>query len=1213
MRTINKLLTILFLTVILITNLQAQNEVIILLKQPPPNQLGIGDLWNLELNNTTDRDLKIYVKGTVTEENEGLIIEGKSKVFTVKAGKTNYKYKDFSNAEVKYNNSRYKEIITRTGNAPEGNYTICVTAYSETGETVSLENCISQSVKITGRITLISPVDGEKVDSKLPVIFSWTPLQGTSTYRIKIVEVSQNQSVEEAMSKNKAFFEQSGIKMTSFEFPTTKIKFEEGKKYAWVVLNDEGTIRSEIIRFTYGSSDSSSRSGVGAIKKFTMASYEILVTSPSGTFDDFSGTGTIELWQGGPVLDLTFSNLRMISYGTNIWVCSRGDIRQQYNNIFTLPSQHGNGSFFTSEFHIYQDGNDWDNAGAEFVGYIEWNLPLAVNGSNIIKSVTGVLFVTYQSKIRGTLGILQDYDFTLVDPLGFNLLISRNDYSSFFVGGSYGNVIPNGLECKFSGQIKLPANTPDIAGNRIAINFTDVRNLVYFAGNTTIQNSQGIRLIPNTNISIEPTAVIVDFSETQSPTIYNISSQSISSAPGWKGVWFNTVRLNFPVQISNNNNDLRMSQANSFTLAYSHNLPEVLSCYVTSTGLSCMIVSYEEISRVAIYKTFSSTLRGIKIINQNGIISNSHLGGDLKILLLKEPLEYEIPINQNGLADGFIRQSSLGEKVIYSTTINNKLRKLFAIVEQAVFVGNEIKMKVHLGFSSGKFTFNTSSGVGGIGKLTIPDLYVRSDGMVNPGNIVSPNWYDLPGSKTAKLAGFTVSVSKIRITYVPQTQLYKIGFKGTITLANNLGTTSGGISAEIENWINAPAGGPLSYNKFKVNDLCINFDNPGFKFLGCVTFYEDDAIYGDGFKGTLDLTIKKPYFAVNGTLYIGIKTPENYKYWFVQAGVAFNPGIDLSAVGVPIQINGFTGRAYYKMKPGSNPWNVTSTNFVPDNGMTYGIMALIPLSLTAESEKFWGNTAYVMSFNTSGSISQMTFYADAYLMSSGFGQTNGKAKLSGSIGYYAPPVVPNQHFLGTLSANVGIPNINLANMLCANGTLSLYIRSSNDWYFNIGSKLTTQLPGSKITSKLFCQDKYQGNSYFMLNPQNILAGTGAQFNSGEQTINIWTDHVEGYYNYGFNLNSDFTLNYSPFQTSASISISGNANCGFKYRIRKNKPWNNKKVLNGQVGANLQFMFPNPTCIAGKVKVSTSLPIGTYSFDAKIKWSNGVFSKADTCP
>jgi hypothetical protein len=249
MKPLFELLAILFLTVILITNLRAQNQVLISLKQPPPNKLGVGEMWNLELNNTTGSDIKIYLIGTAAEEKDGLIIEGKSKVFTLKPGRSNYKYNDFSNAEVKYNNSKYKEIILRTGNAPEGTYTICVTAYNEQGEIAGLENCIIQPVQGTGSITLISPAEGEEIDIEQPLIFTWTPLPKAKDYTLKIVEIRTGQSPDAAMKENREFFLKDGIITTAYKYPISEKKFEVGSKYAWQI--SAGESKSEVWEFSF--------------------------------------------------------------------------------------------------------------------------------------------------------------------------------------------------------------------------------------------------------------------------------------------------------------------------------------------------------------------------------------------------------------------------------------------------------------------------------------------------------------------------------------------------------------------------------------------------------------------------------------------------------------------------------------------------------------------------------------------------------------------------------------------------------------------------------------------------------------------------------------------------------------------------------------------------------------------------------------------------
>ncbi|MBE2217583.1 MAG: hypothetical protein IAE90_05230 [Ignavibacteria bacterium] len=243
-------------------SVNAQPKIKIRLIQPPPDNLNINSMWNLSLENTTRSDLKIYLNGNVTEEKDGLIIEGKSKVFTIKPGKTNYKYSDFSGAEVKYNNGKYKEVILRTGNAPEGSYTICVTAFEENGEIAGMENCIMQTVQQLGSITLISPEDGAELNPEQPLIFTWTPLPKGGPYSLRIVELKGDQSPDVAMQTNRPVFEKADISLTTTQVSYSSIH-DPGitileMKYAWQVTS--GDVESEVHTIiNKGNSDTTSR------------------------------------------------------------------------------------------------------------------------------------------------------------------------------------------------------------------------------------------------------------------------------------------------------------------------------------------------------------------------------------------------------------------------------------------------------------------------------------------------------------------------------------------------------------------------------------------------------------------------------------------------------------------------------------------------------------------------------------------------------------------------------------------------------------------------------------------------------------------------------------------------------------------------------------------------------------------------------------------
>jgi hypothetical protein len=226
---------ILFLTGLQLNAAQADEKIKVKLLQPPPNMLGIKDLWKLDITNTTRENINIYLTGTATESKKGLIVSGKSKVISVSPGKKTYTYDDFKSGEVSWKDRSIQEILLRTGNVPEGEYTICVTAFYENNEVADQESCIEQSIIQQGSITLISPSDGEEIDREAPIAFTWTPLSGVKDYTLHIIEIKGGQSPDAAMKENRLFFEKKGINSTLLQYPISEKKFDAGKKYAWMV------------------------------------------------------------------------------------------------------------------------------------------------------------------------------------------------------------------------------------------------------------------------------------------------------------------------------------------------------------------------------------------------------------------------------------------------------------------------------------------------------------------------------------------------------------------------------------------------------------------------------------------------------------------------------------------------------------------------------------------------------------------------------------------------------------------------------------------------------------------------------------------------------------------------------------------------------------------------------------------------------------------
>ena len=230
----------------LFTNAQT---VIVVLKQPPPNQWHVEDLWQLTLTNTTNESLEVYLFADVEEADAGIIFEGKTTSFTLEpnySGPVNPG--DLEPVEKVYVNDDYEDIVQKTGTLPEGTYTICVYVKSVEGEDMG-HDCIMQIIAHPLPPELINPADEANVTEELPV-FLWLPpipMSEFVAYTIKIVELLDGQTPIEAMESNPAFYIEEDIPATSFQFSISARPFETGITYAWKVtaISGDGLVIGE--------------------------------------------------------------------------------------------------------------------------------------------------------------------------------------------------------------------------------------------------------------------------------------------------------------------------------------------------------------------------------------------------------------------------------------------------------------------------------------------------------------------------------------------------------------------------------------------------------------------------------------------------------------------------------------------------------------------------------------------------------------------------------------------------------------------------------------------------------------------------------------------------------------------------------------------------------------------------------------------------------
>jgi hypothetical protein len=254
-------LTFMVFLISVFTNAQG---VIVKLKQPPPNQWNVEDMWQLTLTNTSQDSYNVYLYGTVEEAGAGMIFEGTSNPFELLPYFSGPVYPgDLEPIDEIYTNDDYEEILLKTGTLPEGTYTICIYVMNNYEPNEELgSDCIIQPILHPSPPELIFPVDETIIEEDLPV-FVWLPpmplpLGDMITYHLCIMEILDGQTAIEATEANPAWFKETGILSTSFQFPISAREFEQGITYAWqvtAVVEDKNWVigKSEVWSFNYGS------------------------------------------------------------------------------------------------------------------------------------------------------------------------------------------------------------------------------------------------------------------------------------------------------------------------------------------------------------------------------------------------------------------------------------------------------------------------------------------------------------------------------------------------------------------------------------------------------------------------------------------------------------------------------------------------------------------------------------------------------------------------------------------------------------------------------------------------------------------------------------------------------------------------------------------------------------------------------------------------
>ena len=172
------------------------------------------------------------------------------------------------------------------------------------------------------------------------------------------------------------------------------------------------------------------------------------------------------------------------------------------------------------------------------------------------------------------------------------------------------------------------------------------------------------------------------------------------------------------------------------------------------------------------------------------------------------------------------------------------------------------------------------------------------------------------------------------------------------------------------------------YNGIAISEVGIDVDGGSYHIKGRIKIFEDDAIYGKGYNGTVEMTFD-PGFVLNGTVIFG--KVKDYRYWYADAFVGLPTGIPFCGF---LAFYGFGGGMYHNMEqvgfssdqalsPGKS---LSGVIYKPNNEIRYGFKATVQIGLTSSKETFNGDVTFEMSFNKGGGLKRISLLGNAYVL-----------------------------------------------------------------------------------------------------------------------------------------------------------------------------------------------------------------------------------------
>ena len=512
-----------------------------------------------------------------------------------------------------------------------------------------------------------------------------------------------------------------------------------------------------------------------------------------------------------------------------------------------------------------------------------------------------------------------------------------------------------------NGQTHTPL--PESVRYRLAVSTTVQEWLEFEIG---ISSTTPFSMAQYEDVIFDFENILVDMSSTSGASITPIEGyqseylEGTTLKPEWKGFYIGSLNVRLPNKFSKDTSQVIQISANDIIIDGSGVTGQ------TSVTNDPTILS-EEDGNLSGWP-FGINKLGMTVINNH--VAGFGIGGRVNVPILKEYMDYEAwiyPDNhykfivsplEHGTVDMFLASAVIENNSTITVEYKDGEFDAKANLTGALVITGDSEDDTDTGFD-------------------VPNISFTNLVVGNQAPYFEPGQWTIENDISAKFKNFSLSLSDIRI-YKPDGNVDEAGIQFTVDLklAENIegvNATGGlGIVGKLEivnerqKWV---------YDRIDPKSFCLNGSFPGVeKIEGCLNWYDNDSIYGSGFKGSASVKFKGIGIGLSAVAQFG--DLQDYKYFFVDAMVSLGNGIPCG----PFSFTGFGGgishhmdssfdpaQAYYNGEsvPSGIGQSFSGTTYFPDPSVGLAFKGMAMFSLASSEELFNGVLELGMSFNSS--------------------------------------------------------------------------------------------------------------------------------------------------------------------------------------------------------------------------------------------------------